>query len=258
MPTSTSPAPLPPLRRPALLSALHLSLSPPLRPSTSPSLPLSLSPSLHPSIPRRASPRALTAALLAALTTLTPLAPALRAQPPLAPGEVQIERVMLPEAHAGSFAFGLPGGVNICYDPVRGGVNYVWTGGFIDLTNVRPINKLIKAAALLGPVVYRESGPLPLRRGDAARIPVVEFKGYTLRDSAVELRYTVDGVPVAEELRAAPDRSALLRTFRFDRTAADAQWWFVVEGRPAQAVVPRADGTFVLTVPLAAAPSAQP
>jgi len=220
----------------------------------SPSLALSRAVSLSPAL--RAPSLALTLATLAALS----LAPttAIRAQPALAPGEVQIERTMLPDAHAGSFAFGLPGGVNVCYDPVRGGVNYVWTGGFIDLTNVRPINKLIKAAALLGPVVYRESGPLPLRRGDAARAPIVEFKGYTLRDSAVELRYTVDGVPVAEELRAAPDRSALLRTFRFDRTAADAQWWFVVEGRPAQAIVPRADGTFVLTVPLAAAPAAQP
>ena len=249
MPTSTSPAPLAPLRRPFAPSHSAALL---------PFLPLPLSPSPRPSVFRRAALRAVTLAAFAAFAALPTLAPALRAQPPLAPGEVQIERTMLPEAHAGSFAFGLPGGVNVCYDPVRGGVNYVWTGGFIDLTNVRPINKLIKAAALLGPVVYRESGSLPLRRGDAARAPVVEFKGYSLRDSAVELRYTVDGVPVAEELRAAPDRSALLRTFRFDRTAADAQWWFVVEGRPAQAIVPRADGTFVLTVPLAAAPSAQP
>jgi len=38
--------------------------------------------------------------------------------------EVQIERTFLPDAHASSFAFGLPGGVNFCYDPVRGGVNY--------------------------------------------------------------------------------------------------------------------------------------
>ena len=43
--------------------------------------------------------------------------------------EVQIERTHMPEAHASSFAFGLPGGVNFCYDPVRGGVNYAWTGG---------------------------------------------------------------------------------------------------------------------------------
>ena len=100
----------------------------------------------------------------------------LSAQPALAPGEVQIERVMLPDARAGSFAFGLPGGVNVCYDPVRGGVNYAWSGGFLDIADVRPVNKLIKAAKVLGPVVYRETGASPLRRGDAAREPVVEFK----------------------------------------------------------------------------------
>ncbi len=191
---------------------------------------------------------AASAALLVAATQF----PNVLAQPRLAPDEVQIERTMLPEAHAGSFAFGLPGGVNVCYDPVRGGVNYIWTGGFIDLTNIRPVNKLIKAADLLGPVVHREAGPAPLRRGDAARVPVLEFAGYTLRPGAVELRYTVDGVPVREELRAAPDGRALVRTFRFDRTGADSRWWFVVDGQPPRAVTPQADGTFVLTTPLPA------
>ena len=91
--------------------------------------------------------------------------------------EVQLERTFLPDAHASSFAFGLPGGVNVCYDPVRGGVNYAWTGGFLDITNVRPVNKLVKAAVPLGPIVYRETGAAPLRRGDALRPPDVEFKG---------------------------------------------------------------------------------
>lgn len=172
----------------------------------------------------------------------------LPAQPALAPGEVQIERVMLPDARAGSFAFGLPGGVNFCYDPTRGGVNYAWTGGFIDLTNVRPVNKLIKPATLRGPVVYRETGPSPLRRGDAAREPVVEFKGYMLRDSVVELRYTVDGVPVTEEITALPNAAGLKRTFRFDRSGADAKWFYVVAGRPAAPLTRTAAGTFTLDV----------
>lgn len=195
------------------------------------------------------NPRLLASAALLLAATGFPIA---HAQPRLAPDEVQIERTMLPEAHAGSFAFGLPGGVNVCYDPVRGGVNYIWTGGFIALTNVRPVNKLIKAADLLGPIVHREAGTAPLRRADAARVPVLEFAGYTLRPGAVELRYTVDGVPVREELRAAPDGRALVRTFRFDRTGADTRWWFVVEGQPPRAITPQADGTFVLTTPLPA------
>ncbi len=178
---------------------------------------------------------------------------ALPAQPALAPAEVLIERVMLPDARAGSFAFGLPGGVNFCYDPTRGGLSYAWTGGFIDLTNVRPVNKLIKAATLLGPVVYREAGESPLRRSDATHAPVVEFKGYTLRSAAVELRYTVDGAPVAETISALPNAAGLRRTFRFDRASADARWSYVVDGRPALTLTTDATGTLILDVPFAAA-----
>ena len=160
--------------------------------------------------------------------------------------EILIERTMLPEAHASSFAFGLPGGVNFCYDPVRGGVNYAWTGDFLDLTNVRPVNKLIKAAELRGPIVYRESGSAPLRRGDARRVPVIEFKGYTLRDAEVELRYTVDGAPVRETIAALPKGTGLRRTFRFDGAGADAAWFHVVDGRPATALTRDASGAFVI------------
>ncbi len=180
-------------------------------------------------------------ALLGALASL-----ALAAQPALAPGEVLVERVMLPDARAGSFAFGLPGGVNVCYDPVRGGVNYAWTGGFLDIANVRPINKLIKPAALLGPVVYRETGAAPLRRGDATREPVLEFKGYTLRAASVELRYTVDGAPVAETITALPNAAGLKRTFRFDRSGADAKWFYVVAGQPATTLTRDASGAFTV------------
>jgi hypothetical protein len=163
-----------------------------------------------------------------------------------APAEVQIERTMLPDARASSFAFGLPGGVNFCYDPVRGGLNYAWTGGFLDLANVRPVNKLIKAAELGGPIVYRESGAAPLRRGDARRVPAIEFKGYTLRAAEVELRYTIDGAPVRETIAALPGGAGLRRTFRFDGAGADAAWFHVTEGRPAAALARDASGVFVI------------
>ncbi len=174
------------------------------------------------------------------------LACAVLACAPAPRAEVLIERTMLPDAHASSFAFGLPGGVNFCYDPVRGGLNYAWTGDFLDITHVRPVNKLIKAAELRGPVVYRESGLAPLRRGDARTPPAIEFKGYTLRDAEVELRYTVDGVPVRETIAALPKGAGLRRTFRFDGAGADAAWFHVVEGRPATTLTRAASGAFVI------------
>ena len=187
---------------------------------------------------------ALGAVLFLALTPLP-------AQLALAPDEVLIERTMLPDSHASSFAFGLPGGISFCYDPIRGGLNYAWTGGFLDVAPVRPVNKLIKPAALVGTVVYRESGPAPLRRGDPTQEPTIAFKGYTLRPASVELRYTVDGALVTEEIRVRPDRAGLTRTFRFDASASDATWFHVAAGRPATALTPAGSGAFTLDVPFA-------
>ena len=168
--------------------------------------------------------------------------------------EVEIERTFLPEAHASSFAFGLPGGVNFCYDPVRGGVNYAWKGGFLDLANVRPINKLVKAAVPLGPIVYRETGAAPLRRGDVLHPPKIEFKGYTLFDAAVELRYTVDGVLVRETISALPNGAGLRRSFKAEGAAADATWFYAVEGRPATTLTPGPTGEFTVNVPFTSGP----
>src|SRR5215211_4092301 len=84
--------------------------------------------------------------------------------------DVQIERGFLPDSGPSSFAIGLPGGVNFCFDPVRGGVSYAWTGEFLDLTPMRPgTGKFIKPAKPLGSMVYREAGFAPLRRGDPSR-----------------------------------------------------------------------------------------
>ncbi len=169
-------------------------------------------------------------------------------------GEVRIERTFLPlDAAPSSFAIGLPGGVNFCFDPVRGGVSYAWRGDFIDVSPARPgPGKFINPARLHGPVVYQESGVAPLRRGDPAVAPAVVFAGYSLQDDAVEFRYTIDGVEVREEIRARADGAALVRRFRCEG-AADARWWHVVAGRPPVELKRAPDGAFVLELPLARA-----
>jgi hypothetical protein len=173
---------------------------------------------------------------------LTLLFPTLRA-------EVRVERVLLPEgATPGSFAVALPGGVNFCYDPARGGLSYVWTGGFLDLAPARPgPGKFIAPARLLGPVVHREVGAAPLRRGQPTPAPALTFTGYTLRPAAIEFRYTLDGVPVREEVSARPDGRGLVRRF-LPAVGADARWWHVTEGRPPAALERDATGALVLEV----------
>jgi hypothetical protein len=164
--------------------------------------------------------------------------------------EVLIERTYMPfDVAPSSFAIGLPGGVNFCFDPVRGGLSYAWSGEFLDITSVRPGvgGKHITAVKLLGPVVYREEGTLPLRRGDPGRVPAYEFKGYTLHDDFVEFRYTLDGVLVREEVRARPGGGGLVRRFRADG-ATDAKWWYVTDGKPATALA-TIDGQLTLEIP---------
>jgi hypothetical protein len=142
-------------------------------------------------------------------------------------GEVLVARTVLPDAAPSSFAVGLPGGLSFCFDPTRGGLRYIWSGGFADLTPARPeVGKFIKPITLLGDLVYRESGEAPLRRGDSKRLPIVLFKGYRLEDAAIEFRYTVDGVMVRERIHARPDGSALIRQFKVDDGAAETNWWY--------------------------------
>lgn len=173
------------------------------------------------------------------------------ALPTAAPADVLIDRIFMPHnASPSSFAIGLPGGVSFCWDPLRCAVSYVWTGGFIDATPARPgIGKFIDAVKLLGPIVYQETGSVPLRRADPAREPVAEFTGYTLKSDAIEFRYTVDGRPVREEIRARADGRALVRRLHI-AGGADARWWHAVAGRPAQELKADATGAFVLELPL--------
>jgi hypothetical protein len=164
--------------------------------------------------------------------------------------EVQIERTLMPfDAGPSSFAIGLPGGVNFCFDAVRGGVSYAWTGGFVDISSVRPgMGKKITPVKLLGPVVYRESGSAPLRRNDPAHTPAVDFKGYTLHAAAIEFRYTIDGVLVHEEVSARPDGSGLVRHFTVENPAGE-KWWYARDGQPPTALTLESTGSFTLAVP---------
>jgi hypothetical protein len=165
--------------------------------------------------------------------------------------EVLIERIFMPlDAAPSSFAIGLPSGINLCFDPVRGGVSYVWKGGFVDLSPARPgPGKFINPVKLLGPVVYQETGGAPLRRGDPARVPTVAFTGYTLHDDSVEFRYTVDGTPVREEIRTNSAGNALIRRFHVEG-GSDAKWWHVTAGKPATELQRDPSGTFVLELTL--------
>ncbi len=114
---------------------------------------------------------------------------------------VLIERGYLPEAKPNAFAVGFTEGVSLCFDPVRGGLNYAWTGGFVDVAPIRPgMGKTVAPVTLLGEVVYRETEETPWRVGRADRVPAVRFRGYSVAADRIEFVYTIDGFEVREEI----------------------------------------------------------
>lgn len=142
--------------------------------------------------------------------------------------ELRLERTLLPDAAPSSFAVGLPTGVNFCYDVVRGGVSYIWQGDFVDISNVRPnAGKAVSPVKLLGEVVYRESEYFPLRRIDPQRGVGADFKGYRLKQDAIEFIYQIDQCRVTEEVRSTADGMGLVRQFKIEGALPGETWWYV-------------------------------
>jgi hypothetical protein len=157
----------------------------------------------------------------------------------------RVERGFFPDARPNAFVVGFSGGLSFCYDPLRGGLNYAWSG-FIDVSPIRPgLGKVIKAAEPLGRIVYRETGDAPVRLGDPRRVPDIRLQGYTLGPDRIEFRYLIDNVEVREEIRPRPDGTGLTRRWRYP--ASSGPLWFVAATREGATCVapqatPAADG----------------
>lgn len=152
---------------------------------------------------------------------------------------VLVHRTFMPEAGPSSFAVGLGPYLGFCYDPGRGGINYLWQGEFVDLAPTWKA-KINGPATLRGEVVYRESTRWPLRL-NGSREPVYVFMGYVLLVDGVEFHYTLDGLQVREEIRLTADARGLVRRFQLSEPCAD--WSYAVEPQ-AGAVVSSREGAW--------------
>jgi hypothetical protein len=167
------------------------------------------------------------------------LAPVPATQAQSAGSGVAVHRTMLPDCGPSSFAVALGPNLGFSYDPGRGGVNYVWQGEFVDLGPTWKA-KLNHPAEVRGTIVYREQARFPLRLKPGAGEPAYVFKGYVLLPDAVEFRYTLDGVLVREEIRAAPGGRGLVRIFRTD--TAVAAWSYAADPQPGARLSSREGG----------------
>lgn len=155
--------------------------------------------------------------------------PVLRAQP-------IVQRTFMPESYPGSFAITFPNGPGVCFDPVRGGINFIWDGDFVDL-RPRWLTKHGAPPRIFGPIFYRETVWQPQRLGAPTRDASFQFRGYALKPEGPEFRYQIDGRDVFETLAAHPEGTGLARRFRVG--AGDGPLWIKLE--------PQADAEITLT-----------
>jgi hypothetical protein len=147
-----------------------------------------------------------------------------------------VQRTYMPDAHPGSFAITLPNGPSVCLDPVRGGINYIWDGDFVDL-RPRWLTKQGAPAGIFGEIFYREKMWQPLRLGSPNREPNFHFRGYTLKDGTPEFHYSIDGREVHETIGPGSDGTGVRRHFRVG--PGTAPLWLNLEPQPDAEVVLR-------------------
>lgn len=153
------------------------------------------------------------------------------------PGAVAaVQRTYMPDAHPGAFAITLPNGPGVCLDPVRGGINYIWDGDFVDL-RPRWITKVGEPARIFGEIFYRETGWQPLRAGAPGGEPDFRFRGYTLDEGLPEFHYEVGGRVVRERLASVAGGAGLVRRFRVGPGAVSL--WLTLEPQPEAEVTVR-------------------
>ena len=163
-----------------------------------------------------------------------------------------IQRTYMSGSYPGALAINFPEGPSLCYDTVRGGINYIWDGDFVDLhpwwTAKHGIPLRNFAARLSGRMLYPEAALAPaMSVGARDARSDYHFRGYRLRgDGFPELYYTVGGREITEDLNAVSDGVGVQRTFHMAPGAAPL-WLRMDAGAGADVSVAGAawDGNFL-------------
>ena len=110
-----------------------------------------------------------------------------------------IYRTFLPECGPAGIAVGMENGVSYAWDAGPCRLRYAWRGGFLDMAE-NWAGKGAELAEPAGDIFYRTSPDYPIRIGSPGAVHRTEFRGYTLIDGYPTLRYTLDGIAVAERI----------------------------------------------------------
>jgi hypothetical protein len=147
-----------------------------------------------------------------------------------------VQRTFMPDSYPGAFAITFPGGPGVCLDPVRGGINFIWDGDFVDL-RPRWLTKQGAPARIFGPIFYQEKAWQPLRAGAPDRAVEYQFRGYAMTAAGPEFHYRIAGREVCETIRARDDGQGIVRDFRVG--AGRGPLWLQLEAQPGAEVALR-------------------
>jgi azurin len=123
-------------------------------------------------------------------------------------------RVFMPEASPAAIAVALSATEAYCFDAGKCYLRYAWSGGFVDNAEHWKGNGN-KLAKIVGKVYWRDSTSFPFKIGSELRLPVVHFKGYSLKNRLPTFRYLLDEIEVLETITLNTNSEGITRKFVF-------------------------------------------
>jgi len=143
---------------------------------------------------------------------------------PYEPVPPYLYRVFIEGASPAAIAVSLPQELSYCWDAGTCSMRYAWHGGFVGMSDLWK-GHFDASARVEGDIFFRDNTDYPLRLGEEAAVPEVEYLGYRLVDRYPEFHYTVNGLEVHELIRESGDGNGLVREFRIPDAGQTV--WFV-------------------------------
>lgn len=122
-------------------------------------------------------------------------------------------RVFIDGSSPAAIAVSLTKDLSYCWDAGTCRLRFAWTGGFLDNSDLWK-GKGDVSAKIIGEVFFRDMTEFPLSLKSPGKVPVFQFKGYSLINRYPEFHYTLDGIDVYELILPKEDGSGLIRKFR--------------------------------------------
>jgi len=131
--------------------------------------------------------------------------------------------VFVEGASPAAIAVHLPNDLSYCWDAGTCRLGFAWQGGFLDMSDLWK-GHFNASAKILGDIFFRDNTDYPIRLGENAIVPTIQYKGYRLIDRYPEFHYTLNGLDVYELIQPKADSLGLIRSLRIPH--ADRTVWF--------------------------------